>query len=76
METLINILPWIHAAVAILLVVVILIQRSSEGLGSAFGGSSTGGVFHTKRGLEKHLFILTVILGIGFGLTSLAQLLF
>lgn len=75
MGTLGNILPWIHAAVAILLAAAILLQRSAEGLGSAFGGSGSGGVFHTKRGLEKYLFIGTIFLAIAFGLTSIAILL-
>ena len=40
--------------VSILLIVAILLQNRGTGLGSAFGGS--GGVYLTKRGLEKKTF--------------------
>lgn len=58
---------WIKIAqvvVSILLIVAILLQNRGAGLGSAFGGS--GGVYLTKRGLEKKLFILTIILAVLF----------
>lgn len=46
--------------ISILLVVTILLQQRGSGLSSVFGGSGT--VYRTKRGLEKGLFILTIIL--------------
>jgi len=58
---------WIKIAqvvVSILLIVAILLQNRGAGLGSAFGGS--GGVYLTKRGLEKKLFIATIILAVLF----------
>lgn len=58
---------WIKIAqvvVSILLIVAILLQSRGTGLGSAFGGS--GGVYLTKRGLEKKLFIVTIILAVLF----------
>lgn len=59
-----------QAVIAVLLMVAILLQNRGAGLGSAFGGS--GGVYLTKRGLEKKLFILTIILATLFLLLSLA----
>ncbi len=50
--------------VSILLMVSILLQNRGTGLGSAFGGS--GGVYLTKRGLEKKLYIATIVLAIIF----------
>ncbi len=50
--------------VSILLIVAILLQNRGTGLGSAFGGS--GGVYLTKRGLEKKLFIATIVLACSF----------
>lgn len=50
--------------VSILLIVAILLQNRGAGLGSAFGGS--GGVYLTKRGLEKKLFLATIILAVIF----------
>ncbi len=55
--------------VAVLLMAAILMQNRGTGLGGAFGG--TGGVYLTKRGLEKKLFIATVVLAIIFILLSL-----
>ena len=60
-------MTWIKIAqviVSILLIVAILLQNRGTGLGSAFGGS--GGVYLTKRGLEKKLFIATIVLAVLF----------
>jgi len=58
---------WIKIAqviASILLVIAILLQNRGTGLGSTFGGS--GGVYLTKRGLEKKLFIATIVLAVIF----------
>ncbi|MEI6835310.1 MAG: preprotein translocase subunit SecG [Candidatus Falkowbacteria bacterium] len=60
-------MTWIKIAqviVSVLLIVAILLQNRGTGLGSAFGGS--GGVYLTKRGLEKKLFIATIVLAVIF----------
>jgi len=59
----------IQVIVAILLMVAILMQNRGTGLGGVFGGS--GGVYLTKRGLEKKLFLATIILAAIFILLSL-----
>ena len=46
--------------VAILLVVAILLQQRGTGLGATFGGE--GNVFASRRGFEKVLFILSIVL--------------
>jgi len=56
--------------VAILLMVAILMQNRGSGLGGIFGG--TGGVYLTKRGLEKKLFVATIVLAVIFILLSLS----
>lgn len=73
MLTLANILPWLQVVVSLLLVIVILIQRSSEGVGSAFGGTG-GGVFYAKRGAEKFIFITSLILAGLFIILSVLNL--
>jgi len=50
--------------------IAILLQSRGAGLGNVFGGS--GGVYLTKRGLEKKLFIATIVLAALFLLVSLA----
>jgi protein translocase SecG subunit len=59
---------------ALLLIAVILLQNRGTGLGGVFGGG--GGVYLTKRGLEKKLFIATIIIAILFFGLSLAVILF
>ncbi|HBA37074.1 TPA: preprotein translocase subunit SecG [Candidatus Falkowbacteria bacterium] len=56
-------------AVAVLLMLSILMQNRGSGLGGVFGGS--GGVYLTKRGLEKKLFVATIVLAVIFILLSL-----
>jgi preprotein translocase subunit SecG len=63
---------WIKIAqivIAVLLMTAILMQSRGAGLGGVFGGS--GGVYLTKRGLEKKLFIATIVLAAIFILLSL-----
>ncbi len=56
---------------AVLLMAAILLQARGTGLGAAFGGS--GNVYRTKRGVEKKLFQLTIILSILFFGVALAN---
>lgn len=69
-------LPWAILGIAILIVVVTLLQHSDASLGSAFGGSQDSSLHRTRRGFEKFLFILTIVLGIVFaGLVVLSLVL-
>jgi len=64
---------WIKIAqivIAILLMIAILLQNRGTGLGSAFGGTG-GGVYLTKRGIEKKLFAATIVLAVIFILLSI-----
>lgn len=63
----------IQIVIAFLLMLAILLQNRGVGLSGIFGG--TGNIYRTKRGLEKKLFILTIILGVLFFLVSLAVIL-
>lgn len=54
----------IQLIIAILLIVTILLQQRGSGLGAAFGGESA--VYRTKRGAEKTIFYLTIILAVLF----------
>lgn len=48
--------------VSVLLIVAILLQQRSVGLGGAFGGDSA--VFTSRRGAERSLYRLTILLGV------------
>jgi protein translocase SecG subunit len=61
-----------HIIVSVLLMLAILSQQRSSGLSLTFGGN--GSTFHTKRGPEKVLANITVVLAVLFVLTSLASL--
>lgn len=57
---------------SVTLVLVLLLQVRGGGLGGIFGQADT--VFRTKRGVEKTLFQLTVVLGVLFITISLLML--
>ena len=71
-----TIISIIQIILSVLLIITILLQRSEAGLGGAFGGGDTGGsIHHTRRGMEKTLFRLSIVLGILFALSALVALL-
>jgi len=61
-----NILPYIQIILSIILIAAILLQQSSAGVGGALGGGDAGGLYSTRRGFEKFLFILTIVIAIIF----------
>ncbi len=53
--------------ISIVLVIVVLMQTRGGDIGAAFGGGGGGGSsFRTRRGLEKTLFQLTILLAVIF----------
>lgn len=76
MELLIEILPYIQMALAVLLIVGILMQQSDASLGAVFGGGNdAGGVKRTRRGVEKILFNGSIIVAVLLVLSSILALL-
>ena len=70
-----SVLPYVQIAISILLILSVLLQQSGAQNGGALGGGDNmSSVFHTRRGLEKTLFIATIVLGILFALTSFISL--
>lgn len=58
-----NYLNLAQMLISIVLIVVVLLQTRGTDIGSAFGGGGGGGSsFRTRRGLEKTLFQLTIVL--------------
>lgn len=55
--------------VAVALATVLLLQVKGSGFGAGLGGSSS--VFRTRRGIERTLFQLTIVLVILFILVSI-----
>ena len=59
----------IQIILSITLIVLVLLQAKGGGLGSIFGGD--GGVYRTRRGLEKTLYQATIGLSVLFFVISL-----
>lgn len=74
MQFLASILPWVQVVLSVSLVSLILIQQGEGSLGSAFGGSDSSGGFRKKRGLEKTLFNLTIVISILFVISTIIAL--
>jgi len=66
-------LPLAQIAVSVILIVLILLQQRGTALGSAFGGSE-GSFYGTMRGIQKKIFIATIIVGVLFIALSLLNL--
>ncbi len=67
-------LQLIQIIISVALVIVIILQAKGMGLGSLFGGDAGMGITKTRRGLEKTLFQITIILSALFLLNSVLQL--
>ena len=72
MEVLRSIMPWWQIVLAVAITAAVLLQKSEAGLGSAFGGDSSA--MHTKRGVEKGLFVMTIILAALFIISAIMAL--
>ncbi len=73
--TLGNALQIIQIILSLALVIVIILQARGQGLGSLFGGGDAGmGITKTRRGLERTLFQITIVLAILFLINAVFQL--
>lgn len=70
-----QLIPLIQLGAAILLIFLVILQRSGGDIGGAFGGD--GAQFsRTRRGFERTLFFATVVVAILFVVASAAMLLY
>ncbi len=75
MQLLATILPYVQIALAILLGAGILLQQTGTTVGGAFGGGDNfGSGFHTRRGAERLLFNVTIVVALLFVLTAFINL--
>ncbi len=70
MKTALNV---IQIIISVALVTAIMFQVRGGGLGGIFGQSDS--VFRTKRGIEKYLFITTIVLIVVFVALSIVSML-
>ena len=64
----------IEIILCVAVILFILLQVRGAGLGSIFGGSSAGSVFKTRRGVERLIFNITIVLVVLFALVSVLSL--
>ena len=74
MSSIAVILPYVQIILSVVLVLSIILQQSSSGLGGALGGGDGGSVHHTRRGFEKFLFYLSIVCGVLFALFALLSI--
>jgi len=68
-----TILQFITVGSAVLMILAILLQQRGASLGAGFG--SSGELHTTRRGIDKNLFEITIVLAVIFVLSILAGLL-
>lgn len=68
---LLNFLQVTELLIAVGIVVSVLLQSRSAGLGNIFGGGG-GGTFKSRRGTEALLFNATMVLGVAFAVVAIA----
>ena len=69
-------LPWIQIVLSVFLAALILIQQTDASMGAAFGGSGGGdSIERTRRGADRIIFQLTIVVAILFALSVFAGIL-
>ncbi len=63
-------------AVSLIIIVFVLIQERTSGAGGIFGGGESGSFYQRRRGLERIVFIGTIVLGVIFAALSVLKLVY
>jgi preprotein translocase subunit SecG len=70
-----DILKVVQMLISVLLIVLVVLQGKGSNVGQMLGGSEGAGITKTRRGLEKTLFQVTIVLAALFLANAIAQLL-
>ncbi len=73
LQVILNVLPFIQIALAVVLIILILLQKTDSDAGGAFGGGNEAS-WHTRRGAEQVIYILTIIISILFVVSVILDL--
>lgn len=65
---------YLQTILGVILIILILLQSKGTGLGSTFGGDM--GFYGTKRGAERMLFTLTIVISILFLISLIIGVIF
>lgn len=67
-----RLINYIILVISVIIVILVLLQSKGGGLSNVFGGE--GNVYQTRRGLEKGIFIFTIVLSVAFIALTVAAL--
>ena len=73
--TIYSLLPYIQIGLSVILVALVLFQQTDASLGAAFGGSGGEGIERTRRGLERTLFQVPIVIAVLFVISVIASIL-
>lgn len=68
----VNFVQVIQIVAAVILIIAILLQHRGTGLGGAFGGEDMS--YRSRRGVERLLFRVTILMAAIFLVSAIAQL--
>ncbi len=74
MNTILAFLPYIQIILGVLLIITVLLQQTGSSLGGAFGADNFSSGFHTRRGAEKTLFNISIIIAVLFTVSALVNI--
>ena len=69
-----QILNIVQIVISAVLISGVLLQSRGGGASGLFGGGGGGDVYHTQRGLEKIIFVITAIAAVVFLILGVIQL--
>lgn len=75
MNTIAHFLPYIQLILAILLIVIIMLQRPGEGIEGALGGTASNLSHFARRGGERVLFFSTIAIAVLFVISAVVGIL-
>ncbi len=71
-----NYLTVASVAVSLIVIGLVLVQERASGAGGIFGGGESGGFYQRRRGIERMVFIGTIIFGVTFVALSILNLIY
>jgi protein translocase SecG subunit len=71
-----NVLSYAQIVLSVILIGSILLQNSGAMNGGALGGADMSSAFHTRRGLEKGLFIVSIAAAVLFAVSAFLALIY
>jgi len=70
-----GVLPYIQVVLSVVVVACVLLQQTGASMGGALGGDNFSAAYHTRRGMEKTLFYVTIVAGVLLAASALLALL-